>query len=691
MTRAKTGSRAGFTLVEISIATAVLVLALAMTMGGMAYALRSSRQADAQNELDIDLQVAMERIKYDLRLSSLNEMFFYPAGAGPYEAISFPMARDDDGDGAIDLDGAGNIIWDRTMVYHVWSSVPNQLRLTVFDPRDNTLSDAERQEQINSVVTTGNGESTHNAAHADTLVVFENLVDLEITPEGSTFDGYGSELQRELNVTLGSILLDGGSHTFTFTVEGQNPSSSGYKAGVDSLYMSPSYSIREGEAQLPATAYTGPLPVRQYMAGGSWGGNFQLLFNAWEEGQSFTLTLDNDCWEETNFRAGGDLYEDTTVAFDTMLNPDDYVVMLQGLGYGWNAYEQTGDTNGVAGGGDAFTNCAIRVLVRGEEMLYGNWIEYNGSRCWVKLKGGGGSGAGLDVEAVYIAECSDTENADMDAVPGTGMQLMFGASEGCSLDSGVEAFTSLGSFGIEKRKSYLVTLLVAGTPGRGNPWRWDERQPSTARGCYIIPASSNPQKADAAAATWSTRGDVMGSNCVLGVTAIYMTYPQRGTYTSQIFDTHLAAPNYTTIDWDDTVPSGGALYMKVRTGTSNDLSDAAAWTNIAAMVSPGSINPGDQRYVQFQAELHAGSYDLSTPKLEDVTIAWDGEPRVVEVGGTFTRGPDYGIFSLDVDGRELKAGVNVAMTIYKDVLGLGGTHRITSSMRSEVRPRNNER
>lgn len=187
----------GYTLIEVMLSVVILSAVFAMAILGWLYVIRGERMNNVQNELDIDVRGAMERIKAELRLSSLDHICYYPAGIGPYTAMSFPMARDDDGDGLIELDGNGKVIWDKTMVYHVWSSSPNQLRLTVFDPRDNSLTDAQRQEQLNSVVVNGNGNSTYNSANSETIPIFENLFDWSVHAKGASYDAYNPTLDRE--------------------------------------------------------------------------------------------------------------------------------------------------------------------------------------------------------------------------------------------------------------------------------------------------------------------------------------------------------------------------------------------------------------------------------------------------------------------------------------------------------------
>jgi len=681
-------NRHGFTLTEVSIASSILVIAIAMAMAGLGYTLRSARMSNVQSELDIDVQTAMERIKIDVRLTSQDEMFFYPEGAWSYSAMTFPMARDDDDDGAVDLDAEGHIVWDKTVVYHVWSGQPSQLRMTIFDPRDGTLTQVERQDQLNSVALNGNGSSTHNSENATTMVVFENLFSWSIQPRGSTYDGYAPAVRRDLNVTLGSCVLGSGSQTFEFTVTGTNASSSGFKIGLDSLIVSPSMGPREAEAQLPATAYSNVEPVEVYMSAGSWSGNYHLSCPATAVGDCFTLTMDNDCWEETNFRWTGDTSEDTTVVFDQTLSPYDYVVSLDDIGYCWYAREQTGDSSGVDCSPDEFSDTAVRAVIRGEETAGGGWINHNGGiRTYVLFAAGATAGQNLIINSAYIAECLDPTNASMDAATGTERQLNFFGSWTTEISGGGYDF-AYADFSIDKEKNYLVSFKVDGGASKGNARKWREILNPAYEDCYMIAGTNNP---DVSAAVWSTRGDVISSNLIVGVYGLYVTYPTNGIYTTRAYDTHMTAPGYTEMDWNADVPSGCGLSMKVRTGSSNDMSDATAWSNVTAITSPGTINPGDYRYVQFQAQLNPNSSGFSTPKLQDVTIKWPGPEQFVDIGGTFTKGPDYGIFELRVDDELLVTGLNIDLEIFKDCLGHLGMTRLTSALTAEVTPRNTGR
>ncbi len=668
----------GFTLVELLVSAALLVITLSLALAGFAYFLRSTAESNVQNELDIDVQTAMERIKYDIRLSALNKMFFYPEGPGPYTAISFPMARDDDGDGAIELDSNTNIIWDQTYIYHVWQGNPNELRLTIFNNRDNSLSDAQRQQQLNSVVANGNGNSALNGNNSSTTVVFANLFNWSISPAGAIYDGYSPVLIRDRAVSLGGIVLSNGTHNITFKVIGKNNNSSGYKIGVDSIYASPCEGLREAEAQLPVVAESGATAAIDDMSSiGSWSGNYQLLFPATAVGQYFTLAFENDRWEETNFRGTGSVFEDTKVYFDTSLNPKDFVISLDAAGYCWYAEQQTGDLYPTVNPG-LLHGAAIRVLVRGEDMLNGGWINSDGKVVWMYFWDGGSSFGSLEIQAATIAECADQENPSMDINPATLSNLAIYGTWGYN-----------ASYYIKKEKSYIVSFLISDSLLKAHVAEYKEQIEPGMINSYIIPRTSAPNASDLSAATWSSRGDVISTNALYALYDLWTYYPTNGYYISQIIDTGQDTPHYINMTWNETVPTGASLTMKVRSGNSNNLVDATSWTNITAMTAGGSINPGNKRYFQFRADMKPTSDSYHTPLLKDVTVRWSGVERYVDVGGTFTKGPDYGIFKVMVDGKDIKTGVQINLEIFETARGIDGKAKlVTSSLSSEVNPRN---
>jgi prepilin-type N-terminal cleavage/methylation domain-containing protein len=662
----------GFTLIEVTAAVVLLVMAMALALFGYMFSLKNINQGDVQNELDMDVQLAMERLKKDLRLSSLHTMFYHPAGPGPYEAISFPMAVDNDGDGLLEKDSDGGIIWDKTVIYHIRPTTPNQLVITTFEPRNNSLSDAQRQAQLESVVQYGTGDYTYNSQNASSDVIFENLLDWEIRPEEGRFDAYSPALTRDSS-SMGYVLLSPGSHKFTFTTIDKNRKSSGYKIGIDQLFVSPSYSAREAETQLPAYSQVGAVPSRSYMPG-DWKGNFQLEFPASGVGNSFTLVLDNDRWEETNFGAVGYEAEDTEFIFDRTLIPRDFVVKLRGNEITWSASDQTFSTE------TAYTNSTLQggtvaVHINGSQLLTNsNWIVNNGKKCRLTFQAG--STGKFQVENVFIGKTDSLETLSY-GMAGSAAQAFFGSSSVSPVMSETTTATSDWiDLEINTTNNYLVVYQVRNEADK----------------CFPV-ALENTRVISAAPAYSGADCMVNGvrTNYLFGLTSITASYPAAGTYTSQVFDTHLAKPKYGDVSWNADLPPGTAIALKVRAGSQPDLSDAPGWSTVpASTVNPRSIGTSYSRYIQFQALLVSDpTTSTLTPKLRDVTIDWTGEKQLVNVGGIFTKGPGYGMFEVSVDGNPLRSALIVDLEIYKDVLVMNKeSRRITSSLQADLTPRN---
>jgi hypothetical protein len=677
----------GFTLVEVSASVTIMIIAFGLAFGGFLYALKRSTSGDVQNELDIDVQRSMERLKYDLRLSSLDKIFYYPVGPGPYQAISFPLARDDDGDGLVELDADGNIIWDKTLVYHIWPSSPHQLRVTTFDPRDNNLTDAQRQAQLEAVVSQGTGAATYNGDNSSYTVLFENLLDWSITPRQAQIDCYSPTLKRE-KASLGYVLLDGGYHDFTFTVKGKNASSSGYHIGIDQLIVSPSYGEREAEAQIP-TAQSGASATIQYMGSGSWKGNYQLLFPATSpSGHRFTLTMDNDRWEETNFRGIGYTAEDVTIAFNEALNPMDFVLQLSGMDDTWTAAAQCGSARDVITDTTLLPNAVVRIMLKGSELeANGNWLNYNGQQCRLTFEALNGP---LKMDRVYIGECasSNTVSPDFLGSPESIKQVTFGGNTSTEVWSGVPRVSDWIRFPIDVSKNYIVSYRISDEPGKQSAAIWHDTRAVTDGFPLTTWIYPNAPAGAELANHWS--GHVTSTH-LLGLSRIQASYPEKGVYTSQIYDTHLEAPVFDEIRWNDVLPAGTSISIKER--SYSDIASFANtndWEAISAKTSsPAASTAPYKRYIQFQATLRSDSNGFSTPLLKDITIDWAGERSLVEIGGTFTKGPNYGIFELTVNGEPLRSGLTVDLEIYKDIYTFNkGTKRVTSSLRSEIIPRN---
>ncbi|MDA1044389.1 MAG: hypothetical protein O3C57_04110, partial [Verrucomicrobia bacterium] len=637
----------GFTIVEVVVAASLLVVTITLAMSGLIYLLSESTKGAKQTELDIEVQIAMERLKRDIRLSSLDKMYYLPPGQGPYVGISFPIARDQDGDGVLDVATNGALIWAEQIIYHVWVGSPNQLRVTTFNDRISNLTDAQRQQQLASVVSNGTGVGTYNGTNSSTVTIFENLFDWELAPLDAVFDGYASSPERSINVNLGSISLAPSNHTLRFTVVGKNALSSGYRIGVDSLYASPSLSVREGENLLPVSAQAGATASNQYVTYGSWSGNYDLDFRAVALNHYVELNVYNDLWTETNFRATGETHDNTEVDFDNTLAPYDFVLALSGNETNWTAIAQTGATNYSSSISNDVSGCAIRVLIRGEEMHSGNWISSSGGKCAIAFSSGASQ---LGIRHAFIAEASSTESNTTDHVSSTLTRLTFSGGNAIDIPANSTAWSDLVGLEIDAAKSYLVSYLVSSASDKGSIRKWPETHDSSFFGTFVIPDSSNPAESDTTAALWSARGDVLADNSIYGVDMMFVTYVTNGIYTSRIFDTQKTTPVYNAIAWNSVTPVGSSISFKVRTASDSAMTNASAWASLSSITTSGSsISPGNQQYLQFQASMTPNPAQNQTPKLLAVTIDWPGNEQFVDVGGTFSKGPDYGIFKLTVD------------------------------------------
>jgi prepilin-type N-terminal cleavage/methylation domain-containing protein len=688
-------SRSGHSLTEMMVALTILAMVIAGTMSGWLFVVYGERQNSIQDKLDLDVRMALENIRRDLRLTSMTKMFFYPSGPGPYTAISFPMAIDNDGDGLVELDANTNIIWDVTKIYHVYASTPNEFRVTTITNRDNTLTDAQRQAQINSVAVNGNASATYEAANASTRAIFKNLFTWSVTPDGAVFDGYASSVSRAEAVSLGSILLSAGNHSFQFRIIGKNPSASGYKIGLDALNVSPSGAQREMERQT-VSAYSGATPAPEYQAGGSWSENYDLAFAASATGQYVTLTMENDRWEDSNFGGTGADNVKCIMEFDTTLSPKDNVVRLEGNGTTWgpDALQPVGFAGNYPvfkDSSDTLRGAAVRVLLRGGQMTNGAWLAMDGRLYgfWVDA----GAVGSLHVQDLRIHRAGDHVNPTS-SVASAGMALQMSGAYSYDIPANGFVFATppgTNAFYIEKEKSYIVSYYVNSGLTKGNAryyWVTNNDAFNPVFCTYMITNGANVS--DLQELSWNAKPDQTLSTNLYGVAySMTVLYTSNGTYQSAIFDTHQSSPTYQDISWNADLGYYASIRFKVRSGSNSDMSDASPWTNVSWLAGSGSISPGSGRYFQYLAQLISSSSGWETPKLKNVTVRFAGEQKIVDIGGSLTRGPNYGIFEMLVDGTKVQRGVTIAMQVYEDMpVSGGGTKRLTSISTVEIEPRN---
>ncbi len=672
-------AHAGFTLVESLQVALLLSLLLLVVVTSLAFASRSERRNSVQGDLDLDARLLTERMRRDLWLTSRDRVLLYPPGPGPYTAIGFPVLYRTDDSSMPELpEEGGQVEWNATVIYHLWDGQPREVRRTVFRPNTG-LTDAQRLEQVESVVLNGHGQGTYNGANASTRTLVRNLVEWRINAVGSSFDGY-SETEGRRWVSFGSLPLSPGEHDFVFRVTGRNRNSQGFRAGMDTLFMSPCAAPREAEAQLPPQSWSGAAPVAEVLSDGTWSGHGRLVFPATGPGHEFLLRMENDRWEERNFRNTGALFEDTVATFDAARGAYAYGIQLTGCGRVWEAYRQTRDAT-EANPSASLGDVAIRVLLRGENLPDGGWVDFNGTNVWAGFRTQ--DQRYLRIRDAFIAEADPA--APMNFIPGTLLPLRFRDMAQTIFTGAYESDSA--PLHIRKDKSYVVGFSVRGfdPTGMGFAREWTPPDANAVPSSYLVASADSTT---VQAPVWNSRSDVQVSPKVFALEYVRAGYAPVGFYTSQVFDTRTDDPQFLEFDWNALIPQGAGLEMRIRAGQTPDLADALPWERISP-VARGAAPVAQGRYVQVRARMTPTPDGQQTPLLRDFKLRWLGPTRAVDVGGVFTTGPDHGIIELLVDGARLVQGITVDLTVYKDVsMGSGPRQRLTSSVFAEMSPRN---
>ncbi|MFA5043746.1 MAG: prepilin-type N-terminal cleavage/methylation domain-containing protein [Kiritimatiellia bacterium] len=668
----------GFTLIEALVAATIVVLVITGSLSTFIYGLRSWQAETVKNEINIDLEGAMERMRQDLRLSSvgIGLMAFYPANASEYTAISFPIATVTNG--LLQRDGSGKIKWTKTVIYHVLPGDPDQLRRTVFSPRKTNATPNELYSQLQDVVLGTNTCLTGESVSEE--VVFQNLVNLRIRPPEIMFDGYAPTYCKAQTFNWGSAVLSNGVHNLKFTIEGKNTNSTGYKVGFDKFTLSPSASPREGEIYLPLNshpAYWGSPYYTYSLSGGSvsaqdmssngasWSGNCQLTYNGAAVSNSITFVTPNDLWCDANFDSPPGVLNSnvTRKADNSFIAADPYIpdiVISMDKGTNWTA---AGCTEAIVNSVDVSNTspAVVNIIYGGTNPAAG--ITMNGE--WVRVLFEAGTNGNLFIENAKISKQLSGTNP----VAGTTSNLTFGGAPNKKILSGTSALSDwVPNYVINRECNYLVQFDL----------HTDSEKFNNARGWR----QSN--------AYLSAVGGVM-TNTLMGVSALEVRYPSQGLYRSGIFDTHITAPGYKELKWThvEHLAEGADIDIRVRSGNQPDLSDAGAWlapgyfqlcdgANSLAFLSPQG------RYVQYEALFGCGGLHTNSAILRDVTIAWDVPAGLVDLQVDFAKGPDYGIVSATVDGQSFVKGLEIEMEIFKK--GPFGVNTAVGIM--EVRPLN---
>lgn len=664
------------------VAATITVLVITGALSTFVYGLRSWQAETVKNEINIDLEGAMERIRQDLRLSSvgIGLMAFYPANASEYTAISFPMSNVGTNGLLTRDESTGKIKWTQTVIYHVLPGDPDQLRRTVFSPRYTNATPNDLYSQLRSVVQGTN--LSLGTEICTTQVVFQNLVTLRIRPPEIMFDGYAPAYCKAQTFNWGSAVLSNGSHNLKFTIEGRNSSNTtGYKVGFDKFTLSPSVSPREGEIYLPLNGHphspfysyslSGGSVSAQDMSsnGASWSGNCQLTYAGTAVSNSITFVAPNDLWCDANFdNPPGIIVSNVSrktdasfIASDPFI-PD--IVISMDKGITWTAEGCAEGTVGNVSIPKFVSPAVINIIYGGTNTAAA--ISMNGE--YVRVLFEAGTTNDLFINNAKISRQSSGTNP----VSGTTSNLSFYDSGGTSskkILSGTSTWSDwVPNYVINRDNNYLVQFdLQTGSEIFNNARGW------TNNSVYLSALGTNMTK------------------MLVGVSALEVRYPSSGIYRSGIFDTHIASPGYKELKWThvEHLAEGADIDIRVRSGNQPDLSDAGAWlepgyfqlcdgANSLTTLSPQG------RYVQYEALFGCGGLHTNSAILRDVTIAWNVPTGLVDLQVDFGKGPDYGIVSATVDGQSFVKGLEIEMEIFKK--GPFGTNTAVGVM--EVRPLN---
>ncbi|MBI2095021.1 MAG: prepilin-type N-terminal cleavage/methylation domain-containing protein [Candidatus Omnitrophica bacterium] len=658
----------GFSLIEALISLGIGTVFLTAVYNTWIFSTRSWKEENLNSELRYAIETAMEKIKEDVRLSDGNELLFYPSTAATFSAISLPRATIDSG-GFLSINEETGIVWDKTVIYHVYDNAGTlELRRTLIGSFN--ASSAARQAQLDETVESGEGPSG-----SETRALFSATdVGLEISPSNMTFDGYQASLARSGNTKFGSVLMAAGNHTIRFQVAGKNDSSSGYRLGIDRLSLTPSGGSQEAET-LTVSASNGRTQNIEGMAfypeNGIWSGNYHLEYQSSAVGDYIELQTYYDQWRESNFN--NMTHSNTEVThYDPVLS-----VMSrenQSLTPSWQAISQTDgeETN------QALSNVTVRTVIGGGFVTQ--------SAMMIRFKFKAPTNAALEISSAYFglrngsgpnfSAAPTPLYFDNDTVPSGDEDpegaLGAGSVTSKTVPAGHHVWTNWFIYTIDTGfavPDFLISFYAAG----GQAVQWED--PLAATHSYEITgdvaASTEDQTGDATAKIYACAVEEMAS------------WTNTGVGTSQIYDTKVMNPAYHTLTF--ATNGEGAYSVKVRSSDDPAMAGATDWALVSDHTSsPSALSIGAGRYVQFQATLAAANPYTAYPELDDVTIQWPGITSLVDVSGHFTKRPNYGTFQVQVDGENLVNALGIYLTAAKEYQGR--EHRF--ELKAEVNTKN---
>ncbi|MFH1847423.1 MAG: hypothetical protein ABH869_07715 [Candidatus Omnitrophota bacterium] len=702
----------GTTLVETMFVVIIYAMIIVAILSIWTYTSRSWNTENERTCLRIDLLKALETLKEDLRVSSLTYMSFYPEGGEPYTAFSLPVPKID-ASGFLVLNANDEIVWDKTVVYHIYSETDETqtLRRTVLSPRNNALSDLQRKQQLECIVAGGTGGGT---AVTDEEFL-KNLEVFDISSLSSIIDFYynAESPVKAGKIMFGRVKLDPGDHIIRFEVTGKNTDSLGYDLGIDSISIEPSGSTREMEYYNSGFAPSGILSL----SGGSvqrindplWGNNNYLKFTASAIGSYLEITDYYDLWRESSFDNA--ILNNSETTGEEVCVEIDFPEGDREERITWYAFSEAEDdvmegNNGAILGG-IIPPVTIRTVITRDN------IDVEGDMVSVKILASDNND--LVIDRAYITKRDGISGANGLANQDPGVlsveeyhrhqQLFFEdgdgeIKEGVTVPAGQEVWCEWTAFPLRIDSDYFVTIYLSDAVSlEGKYWSGTEGEERS----YYVAGADNTI---AGTPDWSGKGPVALKDIYL-VGKIDLK-SGKGTVESQIFDSTLSAPSYDKIKWSENKPAGTNITLKARSSGNEYMQDAADWDSITgSAVNPHTISIGNGRYVQFFAELSAnlfwinssGTGQLSyeayirdqitrpvyefpqnsgeflvtsyfSPSIDDVEINWPGQSRICAITGYIAKKKDYGQAKITVDGSELIQTLNIHVKVSKEISGM---------------------
>ncbi len=642
-------NKKGFTFTEILFVAIISVMVIGAILSVWLLTYSTWTGETERTHLRVDTMKALEMMKNDIRLSSLTFASFYPAGSGPYSAMSVPVAKTDP-NGFYTLNANNEIDWNKTVIYHLYTDGDGNktVRRTAFDPRDNTMDEDARDAQLTGVAKAGTGGE---GSTTDTEFL-QNVDTFEISSLSPIIDFYedSSSAVKVGKIVFGSIKLDAGDHTFNFEITGQNDSSSGYDIGIDSMMINPSGSVRETEYYNSTFAPSGALTV----SGGSvsrvhnslWGNDNYLEYKPGGIGDSIEILDHYDLWRESEFlnaslnnvkRSGEEVYMEMDIPIsDTPPEKDGEIT--------WFSYAQAGDPQQGGGDGELLNLLnpasppAYPVAIR--TIVTKSYLDKEGDLIRVKFKSS--SENPLKIDAAYITRRNNNEDgfenldpAGLDIEEYHMHQRLFFFDE-YDMDSDAktddmagfvyvpangEVWSKWTAFPLIIEDStgndveYFITFCVSDPTGVSWPGGWSFDAVDTdctywegsVVNSYYTTAGYVDVLQYAGTPEWNTL-NVEESDDIF-ITANIDIWDNNSSIESQIFDTTLSAPEYNEIKWSKYGPAGTDILLKARSSASIYMTDASDWDTITGSSSnPHSLSIGNGRYVQFLAELSSDGY-----------------------------------------------------------------------------------